>query len=291
MRKFTVGPADAGGRADKLVAGKYPQFSRSALERLFDFGHIVISGEAAKPAHRLRAGEIIEVNEQNLTSEPPTVNLPIVYEDDDVVVIDKPAGVLTHSKGALNLEATVASFIGPKINDEDMGGNRAGIVHRLDRDTSGVIITAKNEQAMAVLQKQFSKRKASKTYLAIVEGVPDPPKAIIDAPIMRNPARPQTFKVGSLGRNAQTEYDVLKSFEKNGQKYSLIRLVPKTGRTHQLRVHMAYIHHPMVGDRVYGRNGLPLMLHALSLEITLPNGERRKFESPAPRRIKELVDA
>lgn len=291
MRKFIIEPADAGGRTDKFVAGKYPQFSRSALERLFDFGHITIAGEPAKPAHKLKIGEVIEVNEKNLASESPDIDLPVIYEDDDVVVIDKPAGVLTHSKGALNLEASVASFISNRLHDKSLTGNRAGIVHRLDRDTSGVIITAKSAKAMDALQKQFAKRKAAKTYLAIVEGQPEPAKAIIDAPIMRNPAKPQTFRVGALGRKAQTEYETLGSFEVGGRKYSLLKLMPKTGRTHQLRVHMAYIHHPIAGDRVYGRNGMPLMLHASSLELTLPNGKRQKFIAPTPKRIKEFPDA
>jgi len=204
------------------------------------------------------------------------------------VVIDKPSGILTHAKGALNTEATVASFIKNKISDEQLGGNRAGIVHRLDRQTSGLIITAKNKAALNWLQKQFSNRKVKKTYLAIVEGRPKPEAAIIDAPIARNPKKPQTFIVSSSGKSAQSQYKVLKTFRIKNNSYSLLELKPKTGRTHQLRVHLAYIGHPVVGDPVYGQPRKRLLLHATKLELSLPNGTAKSFISPMPPELKEL---
>jgi len=286
MRKFTVSQTDAGSRLDVFVATKYPEFTRSSLEALFDRGLVKVNQSAAKPSYKVRHSDTIKVDESLLKAEPPTVILPIIYEDDAVIVINKPDGILTHSKGALNLEGSVASFIRPKLNDKNLTGNRAGIVHRLDRHTSGVIITAKNEPAQKWLQKQFSTRKVKKTYLAVIEGELDPDKALIDAPIARNPNKPQTFIVQAAGKPAQTEYETLKFIEKNGKHYSLLKLVPRTGRTHQLRVHLAYIGHPIVGDRVYGQAGPKLLLHAQSLELTLPDKTRQTFEAPIPDKLR-----
>ncbi len=276
-------------RADVFVAANYPQFTRSSLERLFDKDMVSVNGTPIKPSHKIKDGEKLTVDEELIRRQPESIDLPIIYEDDDVMVIDKPAGVLTHSKGTLNEEATVASFIKTKLKDESLNGNRAGIVHRLDRATSGVIITGKTASAVKHLQKQFSQRRTKKLYLAVVEGLPDEAEAIIDAPILRNPRKPQTFIVDGEGKSAVTHYKVIKPF-KNGQKtYSLLELRPQTGRTHQLRVHMAYIGHPIVGDTVYGHGDGPMMLHAKSLELTLPNKERRVFESGTPKRIKEFA--
>jgi len=290
MQEFTAKKADQGVRADVFVASKYPNFTRSSLGLLFDKGFITLKKLPIKQSHKLHTGDKISVDETYLTAQPPAITLPIIYDDDDVIVIDKPPGVLAHSKGALNLEATVASFIGDKLTDKTLTGNRAGIVHRLDRATSGVMITAKNAAAASHLQKRFSTRKVKKIYLAVVEGVPEPEAALIDAPIMRNPAKPQSFKVGKGGKSAFTEYKVLKTVTKRGQKFSLLELRPQTGRTHQLRVHMAYIHHPIVGDSVYGQAGGELLLHASSLELTLPNGQRQIFTAETPQRINEFMD-
>jgi 23S rRNA pseudouridine1911/1915/1917 synthase len=221
--------------------------------------------------------------------QPEEITLPVIYEDKNVAVINKPAGVLTHSKGSMNTEGTVATFIAPLIDSYELLGNRAGIVHRLDRATSGVIITAKNAAVMNYLQKQFSQRKTKKIYYAIVEGWPKPEAAVIDAPIERNPKKPQTFKVGLRGKTAQTGYKVLKKVEKNGQKYALLELKPVTGRTHQLRVHLAYIKHPVAGDAVYGRVSDKMYLNAHSLEITLPDGQRKIFQAPLPKIFGEFM--
>lgn len=288
MQEFIAEQTDAGVRADVYVTSKYPSFTRSALEALFDQKLVQINGEPAKASHKVKPGDKVSVDETLLKLEPPEIDLQVIYEDNDVITINKPAGVLTHSKGALNLEGTVASFIKSKV--KGLEGNRAGIVHRLDRATSGVIITAKNPEALSKLQKQFSKRKAKKAYIAVVEGVLDPEAAIIDAPVARNPAKPQTFKVTASGKPAVTEYRTIKTFEKGNATYSLVELKPQTGRTHQLRVHMAYIGHPIVGDPVYGHGGDSLLLHAESLEITLPDSQRKTFTAPTPERIKEFAN-
>jgi 23S rRNA pseudouridine1911/1915/1917 synthase len=281
MREFKSAEPDIGSRADVFVARQYPEFSRSSLSALFDMDSVSVLGKPIKPSYKIRTGDKLAVEDELINRQPEAIELPILYEDKDVIVIDKPAGVLTHSKGALNQEATVASFIEPKL-DKDLVGNRAGIVHRLDRQTSGVIIAAKNQATLSWLQKQFSARKTKKTYLAIVEGLLDPPEAIIDAPIARNPKKPQTFYVNSAGKPSQTQYKLLKSFQKGSKTYSEVEMKPFTGRTHQLRVHMAYVKHPIVGDHVYGQDGPHMLLHAAALELTLPNRSRQTFTAPPP---------
>lgn len=288
MGEFKVPGSAVGKRADVFVAEKYPEFTRSSLERLFDKEYVSMSGQPVKPSHKLKRGEVISVNEALLRQQPALVKLPVIYEDKNVIVIDKPEGVLSHSKGAMNEESTVASFIASKLSPE-MAGNRAGIVHRLDRATSGLIITARNPAAQTKLQKQFSQRKTKKTYTAIVEGIPELMQAVIEAPIERNPKKPQTFRVNIEGKSATTEYKVLKSFKRDGVDYSQLELKPLTGRTHQLRVHLSYIGHPIVGDRLYGHEGKHLYLHASQLELTLPSSERRVFNSPLPDYFKKFL--
>ncbi|MBX4201608.1 RluA family pseudouridine synthase [Candidatus Saccharibacteria bacterium] len=287
MSEFRANESDIGVRADVYIAGKYPEFTRSSLEGLFDNHSVSIGGKPVKSSYKVRVGDKFSVDDSALTNQPETIELPILFEDDDVLVIDKPAGILTHSKGALNLESTVASFIQPYL-DKDMIGNRAGIVHRLDRATSGVIITAKNKSAEQWLQRQFSTRKTKKIYLAIVEGELEPKQAIIDVPIARNPKKPQTFFVNAAGKPAQTQYTVIKTFNKAGKTLSLLELKPITGRTHQLRVHLAYIGHPIVGDWVYGNESDHMLLHAESLELTLPDRTRRTFSTEPPEYFMEF---
>jgi 23S rRNA pseudouridine1911/1915/1917 synthase len=286
MQEFKVGEKDAGSRVDVFVSKKYPQFARAALSILFDKHIVLVNEKVTKAGHKLRTKDVVSLDESKLFMQPEEVNLPVIYEDKDVMVINKPAGVLTHSKGSMNTEGTVATFIAPLINSYELLGNRAGIVHRLDRATSGIIITAKNARAMKFLQKQFSLRKTKKIYLAIVEGEPEHESAVIDAPIKRNEKKPQTFRVGSGGKPSQTEYRVIKKIK----NYSLLELRPVTGRTHQIRVHLAYIKHPVVGDAIYGKSADKMYLHAHTLEITLPEGDRRIFEAPTPKVFNEFLE-
>jgi RluA family pseudouridine synthase len=192
--------------------------------------------------------------------------------------------MLTHSKGLFNPEATVSTWLRSRLTA--MSGERAGIVHRLDRATSGVMICAKTPEALGWLQKQFSQRKTRKSYAAVVTGGMPEPEAIIDMPIERNPKKPQTFRVGPGGKSAITAYKVLAT----NDQLSMLELKPETGRTHQLRVHLAQLGHPILGDALYG--GPPadrLYLHAESLELTLPNRERKTFTVPTPPEFKEQV--
>lgn len=289
MKHFVVDSQSAGQRADVFVADKYPEFTRSSLGSLFESKSVSVNKQPAKAGQRLKEGDKVSIDDKLLKAQPPAIKLPVVYEDDDVIVINKPAGILTHSKGALNLESTIASFIRDKITDSKLNGNRAGIVHRLDRATSGLVITAKNSKALTYLQKQFSDRKVKKTYVAIVEGIPTPPEAVVDAPIARNPKKPQTFRVTPLGKSARTEYRLIESFKKSSQIFSLVELKPLTGRTHQLRIHMAYTGNPVVGDSVYGHDGREMLLHAKTLELTLPDRKRKVFKVPPPKVFKDFM--
>ena len=278
MKRLTVGRGDNWHRADKYVAFMYPQFARSAVAKLFDLGKVKKNGETLKGGDKLRPGDKLEVDDHLLVDEPPAIEIPILYEDSDCVVIDKPVGILSHSKGSFNPEATVSSWLRQHANVKDEG-NRVGIVHRLDRTTSGVMICAKNEVAQVWLQKQFSTRNVKKTYIAIVSGHLREREAIIDMPIERNPAQPKTFRVSKTGKSATTQYKVLSETP----KHSVVELRPTTGRTHQLRVHMRAIGHPIVGDTLYGGEpSLRIYLHALELELTLPNRERKVFSAPLP---------
>ena len=286
MEKFVLGDEAGGLRADIFITEKYPQFSRSALKGLFEQERVLANGKPAKAGYNLRSGDVLEVDDSQLFIQPKSIDLPIVYEDDDVLVINKPPGILTHSKGALNLEPTVASFIKTKLNDDSLSGGRAGIVHRLDRGTSGLIIGAKNQKSLDHLQKQFSSRRVKKTYLAVVEGIPNPESAIINVPISRNPKKPQTFIASSGGKPARTHYKVLKK----RRFRSLVELIPETGRTHQLRVHMAYIGTPIAGDAVYGRGNGDIRLHAYKLELSLPSGKAGHFTVPPPKNFEEPLE-
>jgi len=270
-------------RLDQYVVTQVPESSRAFAAKLIEQGHVLVNDQAQlKSGYKLRPADRVHIN---YTAEDqmqvPEITIPILYEDKDCVVINKPVGLLTHSKGAFNPEPTVASWLSTRI--KEMSGNRAGIVHRLDRATSGVMICAKTPEALNWLQKQFSTRKVKKTYTAIVEGTLTLPEAIIDMPIERHPKKPQTFRVGSNGKPAVTAYKVLQTTGKR----SLIELRPTTGRTHQLRVHLAHIKHPIVGDTFYhGPTAERLFLHAHSLEITLPNRQRKTFVSPLPKEFK-----
>jgi 23S rRNA pseudouridine1911/1915/1917 synthase len=275
-----------GERLDQYVARQLPGLSRASSSKLIDKGRVSVNGTVqTKAGYKLREDDKIGID-YNESTQPsiPKIDIEVLYEDDDCVVVNKPIGLLSHSKGAFNPEATVASWVLSRVSD--MAGDRAGIVHRLDRSTSGVMIMAKNPDALHWLQKQFSLRKVKKTYTAIVEGVLNEPEAVIDMPIERNPKKPQTFRVGSNGKPAVTAYKVLKT----DGKRSLVEMKPTTGRTHQLRVHLEHLGHPIVGDAFYGaKDADRLFLHAQSLEITLPNRERKIFEVPVPKEFEELV--
>lgn len=272
-----------GKRADVLATETLPILSRAYIHKLFENGRITVNDQEAKAGYRLREGDSLhidfDVDELETTEE---IELPILYEDKDVLVIDKPAGVISHARGRFWNEPSVASFIRQKTSQE---GERAGIVHRLDRVTSGVMICAKNSEALAFLQKQFSDRKVRKTYIAIVKGHMKDREAIIDMPIGRNPHKPQTFHATEIGKPARTKYKVIRSLE----GHDVVELEPETGRTHQIRVHLLEVGHSIVGDHLYGgEKASRLYLHANTLTLKLPNSQKTIFTSPLPEEFAEF---
>jgi 23S rRNA pseudouridine1911/1915/1917 synthase len=274
-------------RLDQKVIELIPELSRSFAVKLINEGKVLVNGSPQlKAGSKVRDYDEVVVDYDVSELEIiPEIELEVLYEDDDCVVINKPIGVLTHSKGAFNPEGTVASWLRSRL--KDLEGSRGGIVHRLDRATSGVMICAKNPEALSWLQKQFSQRKTKKTYMAVVQGSMNPESAIIDMPIERNPKAPSTFRVGNQGKAARTTYRTVLTDE----DYSLLELKPETGRTHQLRVHLATQGHPIVGDTLYdGQKADRLYLHAAELEITIPDGHERKvFTVPTPKEFREKV--
>jgi len=281
--KYTI---ESPGRLDVFLSNQNKQYSRAVIQKLISSGNATVNGvKQTKSGFQLRTFDVLDFKADIENTDDNALIIEKLYEDDDCVVINKPAGLLSHSKGAFNPEHTVASWLSPMWQGDK--SERGGIVHRLDRGTSGVMICAKTPEAMTWLQKQFSLRKVKKSYLAVISGHLSPKEAIVDMPIERNPKKPQTFRVGNKGKNAVTEYKVLKETE----KYSLVELTPETGRTHQLRVHMDQLGHAIVGDHLYGKTGekdIGLYLHAWRLEITLPNRTRKTFEAPIPAKINEI---
>ena len=279
---FKISPTTV--RLDIYLSTKFDTtISRSLWQKYIKAGYVSVNNKVATTP-KFEVDETDEIALNLPEKEQTDVDLPILYEDDDVIVVNKPSGLLTHAKGGLSDEPTVAEIIRPKTSfatDTD----RPGIVHRLDRDTSGLLIIAKNPESAAHLQRQFAERTAKKTYIAITDGKPKLNAAKIDLPIGRNPSAPSTFRIDPNGKPAQTTYHVLA--ENDAQ--SLVELKPTTGRTHQLRVHLAHLNTPILGDRVYGKSSdCRMMLHAQKLEITLPSGERKVFEATIPDEFKRF---
>jgi 23S rRNA pseudouridine1911/1915/1917 synthase len=260
-------------RLDHTLITIHPEYPRNVLQSFIKSGSVTVNKKVVKkPNHKVCETDQILLTVPERQQKP---SIPIIYEDDNVVVLDKPAGLLSMSKGAFNPEPTL----------EDYGL----LVHRLDRDTSGVVILAKNELAQTLLRKQFQNRKARKTYYAITVGHPKLNQAIINVPLARNLKAPTTFVPDPQGREAITEYKVTQQAD----KYSLLELHPTTGRTHQLRVHLKHIGTPILGDSVYGHSHPDrLYLHAHQLEITIPgtpNNIRKTFTSPLPQDFKNVL--
>ena len=252
-------------RLDILMTEIYKSYNRSSLQKFIELGFVTVDGELAKkPNQKFVRGVKIDLQ---VPEEQKNADLipKVVYEDENVLVVDKPAGLLSMAKGEYCPEKTL--------------GDYGLLVHRLDRDTSGVVILAKNPEVQKFLKKQFQDRKTHKTYYAVIEGQPKLDAARIDLPIARDLKRPTTFRVDANGKESETFYKVIKT----DGKHSLVELKPTSGRTHQLRVHMKYLGHPIVGDVVYGGEKADrLYLHAGALEITLPGGKRTTFEVPMP---------
>lgn len=289
-------------RLDKFLADRLPDVSRSAVQRLLAEGQITVNSELVKASYKVQEGDVVIVHlppreEAALVAEE--IPLDLVYEDQHLLVVNKPAGMVVHPApghaGGTLVNALLAHA--PELANTDH--ERPGIVHRLDRDTSGLILVARSEKVRRALQRQFKERQVTKAYLALLDGHLQPAWGRIEAPIGRDPRHRQRMAVLPGGREAITEYHVLEQFAHTGGpaagKYSLVEVQPHTGRTHQIRVHFASIEHPVVADPVYGRGrcSLPLdrqFLHAWRLSFRHPATRTNlQLEAPLPQDLEQVL--
>jgi len=304
--ELLVGPADEGRRLDRFVTERAGRYSRSWWQRQIRSGRVLVNGSPVKSGYALEVGDRVYLEPQGpapAAATPVGIPLEVIYEDEDVVVVSKPKDLSVHPPGPSRAPTLAGALLARYGKLATAGGPlRPGIVHRLDRDTTGVIIAAKNDAAHAWLAAQFAARSVVKTYLAVVLGKVPFDEDVISAPIRRNRRHREMMTVGHEGRQAETRYRVIERFE----SFTLMEVQPKTGRTHQIRVHLQMIGHPIAADRQYGRGPIRAheitgtgdevvlarqALHALRLEIELPGGRgRRTFEAPWPEDIKRFVE-
>ena len=289
----------ASDRLDKFLVSCLPEFSRARLQGLIADGFVTVNGVAAR-----KAGQVIEDGDDIEVRIPPPVPsglvaedipLDIIFENDDLIVVNKPAGMVVHPATGHYSGTLVNAVLGYDPDLEGIGGEeRPGLVHRLDKETSGLIVLAKNERAHNWLQEQFRLRQVEKTYLALVDGKPPTPTGRVEAPIGRDPNHRKKMAVVSpgKGREAVSEYKTLESF----RNHTLLEFHPHTGRTHQIRLHCQFLGCPIVGDSVYGKRTVTVtisrhFLHAFRLKIILPNEKQpRTFEADLPEELKNVLD-
>lgn len=290
----------AGERLDRLILAQTGDaLSRTQVQALIKEGRVTVNGVRVKPGVKLKGGEQVQViippRPTQAGVQPEAIPLSVLYDDDDIAVIDKPAGMTVHP-GVGNETGTLVSALlarWPGIAQADPEEKRAGIVHRLDKDTSGLMVIAKHDRARRQLMAQFQSRTVEKVYIALVERAPQTRTGRIEAPIGRDPQQRKRMAVIRGGRPAVTEYEVVDSQLKGDRALLRVRLL--TGRTHQIRVHLAFIGCPIVGDTVYGfrkqRLGLKRhFLHAAELAFDHPtSGQRLRFESPLPAGLQEVL--
>lgn len=295
---------ESGARLDRYISDHLPELSRAMAQRLIDNAQILVNGVARKASYKVQAGEAITLNlppPAPATPRAEKIPLDILYEDDDVIVVNKPAGMVVHP-AAGHSEGTLVNAILAHCPTLNVGGvERPGIVHRLDSETSGIIVVAKNDTAMRDLQAQFKSRRVHKIYLALVDGIVKPPRGKIDAPIGRDPKHRQKMAVVTRGvrREAITDYRTLASFDSpafRSGRYTLVQVEPRTGRTHQIRVHLAFLGFPVVGDALYGKqkNAFGLtrqFLHAWKISFALPrDGREVSFVAPLPAELRRSLE-
>ncbi len=297
---------EPGKRIDQFLAAQFPDQSRSEVQRWIARGRFTVNGRVVAKDYVLKVDDRVEethtISNGKETQETvrTAVDIPIIFEDDDIVLVNKPIGVLVHPTPK-NDEWTLVDFVREHCGSLDGVGEdpeRPGIVHRLDRDVSGVMVIAKTPAAWRHLKEQFMQRTITKEYRAIVFGQPSQPTGTITFKIAHSQTRGGKMAARpehELGREAWTEYEVLQTFK----RYALLRVFIRTGRTHQIRAHLAAIDHPVVGDMIYGAKRTRLTkgiervyLHALRLEVTHPgSGERQSFEAPMPQEFERFMQA
>jgi 23S rRNA pseudouridine1911/1915/1917 synthase len=300
MDQFEFTVEQAGERLDKLIVARISRLSRAQIQAMIKDGQVTVDGAQVKPGVKLRGGErvFVQLPLEEEAAEPPQpedIPLMVVWEDDTLAVIDKPASMVIHpatgNQSGTLVNALLARY--PQIGKMDDPDERRGIVHRLDKDTSGLIVIAKTAAALTDLMMQFQERTVDKTYLALLERRPQTDAGRIDAPIGRDPKQRKRMAVVRNGKDATTEFTVLDDDFREGQALVEFRIF--TGRTHQIRVHAAFINCPVVGDRVYGyRKQRTKMkrqfLHAAKIAFDHPtSGERLVFESSLPVGLQQIM--
>jgi 23S rRNA pseudouridine1911/1915/1917 synthase len=300
-----IGPEHAGTRLDVYLASQFDGWSRARLQRLIENEDVLVNGKVAKPSYKLREHDEIEVELISPPADfftPENIPLEIVYEDETLAVVNKPAGLVVHP-AAGTPSGTLANALAYHFQQLPDRGVRPGIVHRLDRDTSGLLVVAKTEAALENLSDQFRDRTVFKSYVALVHGRMAASSGRIDQPLARDPSNRTRMAVVRGGRNALTLYRVRQTFD----RFTLLDVELKTGRTHQIRVHLAWLKHPVVGDGTYGagrdntiqdpqlrsriRNLKRQFLHAEKLGFKHPvTNEFVKFESPLPPELSDLLE-
>ena len=286
-------------RLDKFLVSRLPEFSRARLQGLIADGFVLVNGEPAKKSGQmLEAGAAVEIRIPPPVPSgliPENIPLDIIFENNDLLVVDKPAGMVVHPAAGHDSGTLVHAVLGYDPGIEGIGGEeRPGVVHRLDKETSGLILLAKNDNAHHWLQDQFRLRQVEKTYLALVDGAPPTPSGRVEAAIGRDPSHRKQMAVlpPGKGRESVSEYKTLEKFA----HHTLLEFHPLTGRTHQIRLHCAFLGCPIVGDKVYGRKTPTLkidrhFLHAAKLKIILPGEKQaRIFEAPLPVELERVLD-
>jgi len=280
-------------RLDKYVCRHFPELSRARAQKLIADGHITVNGQPAKPGLKLNTGDRLEIAIPPAPSEqllPESIPINIIYEDDDLLVVDKPAGLTVHPAPGHTSHTLVNALLSHLPHLADTGDSlRPGIVHRLDKDTSGLMLVAKNSKAQEHLIGQFKLRSVTKAYMVLVKGHLTPETGVIEANIGRDPRNRKKMAVVEGGREASTEYKVVKYIG----DYTLVEVRLRTGRTHQIRVHLSAIGFPVVGDKVYGVRS-PILsrqfLHACRLGFSLPStGEYIEFKSELPADLEQAL--
>jgi len=292
-RTRTINVTQLETRLDKYLSREYPELSRSRLQKLIEQGHVLVNGLGAKVSQRLNPGDRISISippAEPTSLVPEPLALEIVYEDNDLIVVNKPAGLTVHPAPGHTSHTLVNALLAYCPELAQFGDSlRPGIVHRLDKDTSGLMIIAKNSVAQQNLINQFKSHLVTKKYLVLVKGKLSPERGIIEAPIGRHPANRKRMAIVNSGRQAKTNYEV-KEYLNN---YTLLEVKIETGRTHQIRVHLAAIGYPVVGDSVYGIKSpysKRQFVHAYRLGFRLPsNGEYREFNCDLPQDLKQTL--
>jgi 23S rRNA pseudouridine1911/1915/1917 synthase len=289
MIKLTVSSEQARQRLDRVLAEALPAFSRARLQTLIRDGFVSLNGKPPRPRDLVRTGDIVELQEPELEkveAQPEQITLDVIFEDDDLLVLNKPAGIVMHPGAGHQAHTLVNALLAHCQNLSGIGGKeRPGIVHRLDKETSGALVVAKNDTTHRDLSSQFAARTMTKIYLALVAGILRKTSGVIDKAIARHPVHRQRMSIARRqGRSAKTEYRVLRS----GDEISLVECILHSGRTHQIRVHLHHLGHPVLGDKLYGgkRAGdySRQMLHAWKLAFRHPrSGDEMSFEAPVPR--------